>query len=103
MKHMTPHRYDQVRTLFFEICDLDPLSRSAILDEKCLDDADLRREVESLLDQEQSDDALLRESRLGLMADAMRAIVDESVTDALGSDRVGFPKSLGRYRLIRKV
>ena len=53
MSSMTPQRYEQVRSLFIEVCDLDPLNRSAILDDRCANDTDLRNEVESRLAEEQ--------------------------------------------------
>ncbi|MCH8824114.1 MAG: protein kinase [Planctomycetes bacterium] len=42
-------RYQQAKDLFLKVCDLKPSERAAILDKECVDDPDLRAEVESLL------------------------------------------------------
>ena len=46
---MTPERYAQVKQLFLAASDLDPTRRREMLDDACGQDAELRREVESLL------------------------------------------------------
>jgi len=46
---MTPKRWGQVRGVFDQAASLPSAERTAYLDQACADDADLRREVESLL------------------------------------------------------
>jgi serine/threonine-protein kinase len=46
---MTPERWRQVKELFNAACECAPERRSAFLDGACASDAELRREVESLL------------------------------------------------------
>ena len=46
---LTPERYQQVKQLFVEVCELAPDQRAAHLDRACAQDAELRAEVETLL------------------------------------------------------
>jgi serine/threonine protein kinase len=46
---MTPERWQHVRTVFDHVASLPLVERAAYLDTACTGDADLRREVESLL------------------------------------------------------
>lgn len=46
---MTPERWQQVRNVFHKILPLDAAERASHLDKACASDAELRREVESLL------------------------------------------------------
>ena len=91
---MTPERYEQIRAIFVEVCDLDPLRRSAVLDERCAADPELRSEVDSLLSHEQSDDSM-GISRLDLLGRML--------------DRVGvgaqppLPQTFGQYRLTKMI
>lgn len=48
---MTPERWEQVARLYQRALEQDPHARAAYVVEACRDDADLRREVESLLAQ----------------------------------------------------
>jgi eukaryotic-like serine/threonine-protein kinase len=56
---MTAERWQQVKTIFQRAAECDPAARTAFLRESCGDDADLRREVESLLASEQHPGSLL--------------------------------------------
>ncbi|UYV14203.1 MAG: serine/threonine protein kinase [Phycisphaera sp.] len=47
---MDAERYERVTDLFQEACDIAPAERSAFLDKRCGDDAELRRSVEKLLE-----------------------------------------------------
>lgn len=47
--HLEPGRWLQVQELFHSAADLDAERRRSLLDAECAGDADLRREVESLL------------------------------------------------------
>src|SRR5581483_12246139 len=46
---MKPERWQQVETIFQAALKREPTSRAVFLDGACLDDGDLRAEVESLL------------------------------------------------------
>ena len=46
---MTPERWQQVKDIFDRAVECDPASRMAFIRERCGDDEELRREVESLL------------------------------------------------------
>jgi serine/threonine protein kinase len=46
---MTPERWQQVRGVFDQVASVPSAERAACLDQVCANDADLRREVESLL------------------------------------------------------
>src|SRR5215470_8047761 len=48
---MTPERLQQIQELYLAARGGDPAIRSAFLDESCVGDEELRREVESLLAQ----------------------------------------------------
>ncbi len=49
---MNAERWQQIERVYLAALDRDPVSRAAMLDEACAGDADLRREVETLLAQE---------------------------------------------------
>ncbi len=56
---MTSERWRQVEELYHSATEREPSGRSAFLDEACHGDEELRREVESLLEQENSAEILL--------------------------------------------
>src|SRR5580700_10850901 len=45
----TPHRWQRIEALYHAALERDPVVRTVFLDGACGEDADLRREVESLL------------------------------------------------------
>ncbi len=45
--------WDKIKSLFREVCELTPKEREAILNEKCKDDPDLKKEVEALIESSQ--------------------------------------------------
>lgn len=51
---MTPERWAQIEELFHRAAECDPQHRTALLDQTCSDDPELRREVEALLSCENS-------------------------------------------------
>jgi eukaryotic-like serine/threonine-protein kinase len=46
---MEPERWQQIEAVFQSVLDCDPATRGALIDSSCAGDAELRREVESLL------------------------------------------------------
>lgn len=83
---MTPERWQQIKTAFFGAIEHeDAQQRAAYLDNACGDDADLRRRVQSLLDQPPDEfDSLAGEIRLN------------------GADR-NIGRRVGAYELIREI
>ena len=77
---MDAERWQRVSELFHSACDYPPEQRKARLLESCPEDEDLRREVESLLNQEISLNGPL-----------------ERVAQQAGERR--FPQAIGRYRI----
>ncbi len=57
-----PDRWRRLETLFYQASDMDPRDRQPFLDQACGDDADMRREVESLLGAADHSLRYLRES-----------------------------------------
>ena len=56
---MTPERWKRTEELYHAAGALPPSARPAFLSQACLDDQELQREVESLLNEPRSDDGLL--------------------------------------------
>jgi hypothetical protein len=46
---MTSDRYERIRQIFAEACDLEGAERSRYLERECGEDKELRRELDSLL------------------------------------------------------
>jgi serine/threonine protein kinase/Tol biopolymer transport system component len=84
---MHPDRWRQVAEVYDAALDREPGARAAFLAETCRDDADLRREVESLLGQEQTPVVLDHDMR------AVAAAVLE------GGPRLQPGSVLGSYRI----
>jgi serine/threonine protein kinase len=59
---MNPERWQQIERLYHSALAQDPARLVSFLDEACRDDADLRREVQSLLVQSSSTEALVDQS-----------------------------------------
>src|SRR5262245_25082236 len=49
MASMNPHRWQKINELFQEANSLPPQDRGEFLNQACLDDEELRQEIESLL------------------------------------------------------
>src|SRR5215467_4477156 len=56
---MGPERWEKVAEVYQAACTLEPARRSAFLAQACQGDEELRREVESLLEQDTSRDGVL--------------------------------------------
>ncbi len=84
---MTQERWQLIKSLFDRVAECDGASRTALLAELCGDDAELRKEVESLLASDQEAVSLTGIPRL--MADAV---------DAGG--RLELPEYIGQYRVL---
>jgi hypothetical protein len=51
---MNAERYQQVKQIFLAACELQPGPAASLLDQACAGDAELRREIESLLEHHRS-------------------------------------------------
>jgi eukaryotic-like serine/threonine-protein kinase len=88
---VTPERWQQVERLYHAVLAQPPSARAAFLDNTCADDADLRAEVDSLLETAARGDAFLEVSALEITA---RALAAELPRLAIGR-RVGAYEILG--------
>jgi serine/threonine protein kinase len=90
---MTPERWQEVERIFQAALDRDASARSAFLDHVCAGDAELRRQVESLLGAHQTDDRFLESSALNMTA---RNLAEEAPRPLRG-------QRLGSYELIDPI
>jgi eukaryotic-like serine/threonine-protein kinase len=88
---MTPERWRQIEEIFQTIIERPPDERKSLLTQYCGGDAELRHEVESLLDYETAD-AFIQEPIKGAA---------QSLSDELREDLIG--RRLGAYRVTRLV
>jgi eukaryotic-like serine/threonine-protein kinase len=84
---MTPERYQQVGELFHAALELAPDERVAFLDQQCVGDAQLRREVESLIASHNEASAFIRSPAI---AAAAELLVNDENDELIG-------KPVGRY------
>ena len=87
---MTPERWKQIEQLYHAALKLEPTQRTAFLKEGCTGDADLRREVESLLAHEPQAESFVEASALEGTALAM--------SEERGQSLVG--RQLGSYKIV---
>jgi serine/threonine-protein kinase len=99
---MTAERWQQIERVYLAVLQCDESARAAMLDESCVNDPELRREVEALLAQEPHVDRFL-ESRRGLGDSA-----SERGGAGAGDDAEVVPPPVdaaglfaGRYRIVR--
>jgi tetratricopeptide (TPR) repeat protein/predicted Ser/Thr protein kinase len=94
---MTPERWQRVKDLCQRALEREPLDRGAFLAERCLDDHELRREVETLLAQATGGEGILDApvwQKLGIAPGMARA----------GSPSAPWvPEAIGRYRVRRLI
>lgn len=85
--------------LFRRAAPMGPEDRAAFLDDHCADDAELRREVESLLQCDAQNDGFLD----GQSHQKMIAHAIGSTPVGEGEEEERLPRSLGRYTLLRLI
>jgi serine/threonine protein kinase len=90
---MTPERWRQVDEIFQAALDRDALTRAAFLDRMCAGDAELRREVESLLGAHHAGDKVLE-------SDALKQAARDLAGDM---PRLSPGQRLGAYELIEQI
>jgi len=86
---MTPERWQQIDNLLQRVVDIGAAERTALLDEFCTGDEDLRQEVESLISFQEMAQSFLEVPAL------------EEAADLLSEDDAGAVGELvlGRYRI----
>jgi serine/threonine-protein kinase len=83
---MTPERWTDVERLFHAALERSPHERAVFLDDSCAGDAELRREVQSLLDESALEDGFLEDQAL----DAAAGLVDISQPRLAGTRFGGY-------------
>ena len=68
--------------IFHQACDLPADQRAGFLEEACGGDAELRCEVESLLQHDESDDSAIRAAEAGEAVHALAATATDATTEA---------------------
>ncbi len=99
---MSDGRHERIRDIFLAACTLAGEARRRHLDEACGDDGDLRREVLSLLEHDEQDDALLATLEdggpdLGAVAADIAAVAADAVSGLADGP---LPEQLGPYRVL---
>jgi len=92
-KKMTPERWQQIDNLLRRVVDIGAVERTALLDELCTGDQDLRQEVESLISFQEEAQSFLAVPALEEAADLFR----EDEADSIGR------LVIGRYRIEAKL
>ncbi len=87
---MNPQRWQQVKEILHAATERTPQERAAFVETACADDADLRREVESLLEHESAIEDFIEESAFSI---AGREVVE---TASAG-------QRIGHYRIVREL
>jgi len=100
---VNPERYQLIKKLFLDACEVEPAERAAFLDEACGDDRELRAEVENMLRQDEAPLQGLDPEPSG----GFRQVVEGALRDELDADADDQPRSIprriGPYRIVRLV
>jgi len=94
---MTPEEYEELRSLYLQVVELDPSERKPILDAACRDRPELRRGIEDLLRNTPDQTTALGAALLG---------VDDHETNAESEDSAfadDLPRWFGSYKLTAKI
>ncbi len=99
---MEPERWQEIGRLYHAALEREEGQRPAFLDEACAGDEDLRREVESLLAQEDAGDGFLEAPALEVAARALAQ--DRAVTaDAASQTALLAGRMISHYRVLEKL
>jgi len=82
-----------VKEILYPALEMEEAERSSFLDEKCGDDPELRREVQSLIDAHTDADGRLESPAIEMMAET---VVNQNVNELVG-------RPLGNYEVIEKL
>ena len=94
---MKPERWQQLDKLFNSALELDRKERAQFLDEACVGNVSLRREVEALLAAHQSAGSFIENPALEVEA---QALAGEQVTRAPNTIK---GQTIGHYRIIERL
>ena len=99
---MEPERWREIGRLYHAALEREEGQRTAFLKEACAGDEDLRREVESLLAQEDGGDPFLEAPALEVAA---RALAQEraETTNATGQAALLAGRTISHYRVLEKL
>jgi non-specific serine/threonine protein kinase/serine/threonine-protein kinase len=108
---MTPERWQQVKEIFDRAAECTPASRMAYICERCGEDEELQREVESLLASDTATGSLLDNPVMETATDvsaayhpaASRARQNDSFGHYVPVRVLGEGMAVGRYRLVQKI
>ena len=83
---MTPERFQKIGEIYDQALDLEPDQRSAFLYEMCVDDEDLRREVEALLAAHERAEGFIEQPAVVLAAD----LIEKTIIKSIEGKRIGY-------------
>ena len=105
---MTPEQKERIRELFLAACEQAPAQRAAFLQRVCQGDDLVRREVQSLLANDDEGDSFLETPALGrtfaaaspgsLMGSSAPEAASAPIANEPAPDR--FPERIGQYRIL---
>ncbi len=93
MSIKNPERWEEVKGILYSALEMEPEKRVSFLDERCGDDVELRKEIESLIAAHKEAGGSLESPAIELMA--------ETVVSGNNHDLVG--GSLGNYEVIEML
>jgi serine/threonine protein kinase len=102
---MTPERWKQIEKLYHAVLQREAARRDAFLDEACVGDEVLRREVESLLAQQKSAERFIEAPALEAAAKGLAKDFDQPtvVTPSKLSSHSMIGKIVCHYRILEKL
>lgn len=103
--------WDRIQSIFLQALDLSPEQRAAFLDTACVDDAEVRREVESLLTHDGASEQQIAEALNGTVRSLFEAatiksgtkVGDYEIRKLIGSGGMGEVYQARDVRLVRDV
>ncbi len=98
---MTPERYQEVKRLFADACDLPPEAQAAFLDRMCAGDPELRADVETLLAHD--DRTLPMKQRVSAATALGFGNMDAGAAVSPDVDPEALPARIGNYRILRRI
>ena len=99
---MTPEQYQQVKQIFSAVLELPGAQRAAFLAEHCAGDAELRAEVESLLQSHEAAERFIETPALAMNATLLAGI--PTLSDADGQpEPSALGKRIGAYEIVREL